>query len=194
MVGIMQAYNYKPDDSMKLIDQLNQIGNNFSISTSDLAKGLQISGSALEVGGNNIEQSMALITAYNSSIQDVSQAARAARTVSMRMHGVDAETLSAEGEDIDGLIDTVPKLESEIKSLTAVNGKAGISLTDATGKVKDDFTFLLDLAGRWKEIGQADIEEGTNRQSKILEDLAGEFLPEIYSNIYLRTYLIARAA
>ena len=182
MVGIMQAYNYKPDDSMKLIDQLNQIGNNFSISTSDLAKGLQISGSALEVGGNNIEQSMALITAYNSSIQDVSQAARAARTVSMRMHGVDAETLSAEGEDIEGLIDTVPKLESEIKSLTA------------TGRVKDDFTFLLDLAGRWKEIGQADIEEGTNRQSKILEDLAGEFLPEIYSNIYLRTYLIARAA
>ena len=165
MVGIMQAYNYKPDDSMKLIDQLNQIGNNFSISTSDLAKGLQISGSALEVGGNNIEQSMALITAYNSSIQDVSQAARAARTVSMRMHGVDAETLSAEGEDIEGLIDTVPKLESEIKSLTAVNGKAGISLTDATGRVKDDFTFLLDLAGRWKEIGQADIEEGTNRQS-----------------------------
>ena len=194
MVGIMQAYNYKPDDSMKLIDQLNQIGNNFSISTSDLAKGLQISGSALEVGGNNIEQSMALITAYNSSIQDVSQAARAARTVSMRMHGVDAETLSAEGEDIEGLIDTVPKLESEIKSLTAVNGKAGISLTDATGRVKDDFTFLLDLAGRWKEIGQADIEEGTNRQSKILEDLAGEFFPEIYSNIYLRTYLIARAA
>ena len=194
MVGIMQAYNYKPDDSMKLIDQLNQIGNNFSISTSDLAKGLQISGSALEVGGNDIEQSMALITAYNSSIQDVSQAARAARTVSMRMHGVDAETLSAEGEDIEGLIDTVPKLESEIKSLTAVNGKAGISLTDATGRVKDDFTFLLDLAGRWKEIGQADIEEGTNRQSKILEDLAGEFLPEIYSNIYLRTYLIARAA
>ena len=194
MVGIMQAYNYKPDDSMKLIDQLNQIGNNFSISTSDLAKGLQISGSALEVGGNNIEQSMALITAYNSSIQDVSQAARAARTVSMRMHGVDAETLSAEGEDIEGLIDTVPKLESEIKSLTAVNGKAGISLTDATGRVKDDFTFLLDLAGRWKEIGQADIEEGTNRQSKILEDLAGEFLPEIYSNIYLRRYLIARAA
>lgn len=174
MVGIMQAYNYKPDDSMKLIDQLNQIGNNFSISTSDLAKGLQISGSALEVGGNDIEQSMALITAYNSSIQDVSQAARAARTVSMRMHGVDAETLSAEGEDIEGLIDTVPKLESEIKSLTAVNGKAGISLTDATGKVKDDFTFLLDLAGRWKEIGQADIEEGTNRQSKILEDLAGK--------------------
>ena len=70
MVGIMQAYNYKPDDSMKLIDQLNQIGNNFSISTSDLAKGLQISGSALEVGGNNIEQSMALITAYNSSIHN----------------------------------------------------------------------------------------------------------------------------
>ena len=103
-------------------------------------------------------------------------------------------SLSAEGEDIEGLIDTVPKLESEIKSLTAVNGKAGISLTDATGRVKDDFTFLLDLAGRWKEIGQADIEEGTNRQSKILEDLAGEFLPEIYSNIYLRTYLIARAA
>lgn len=174
MVGIMQAYNYKSDDSMKLIDQLNQIGNNFSISTSDLAKGLQISGSALEVGGNNIEQSMALITAYNSSIQDVGQAARAARTVSMRMHGVDAETLSAEGEDIEGLIDTVPKLESEIKSLTAVNGKAGISLTDATGRVKDDFTFLLDLASRWKEIGQADIEEGTNRQSKILEDLAGK--------------------
>lgn len=174
MVGIMQAYGLEANESTKLIDQLNQIGNNFSISTSGLAEGLQISGSALEVGGNSIEQSMALITAYNSSIQDVSQAARAARTVSMRMHGVDATTLAEEGEDVEGLIETVPKLEAEIKSLTAVNGKAGLSLTDATGRVKDDYTFLLELAGRWKEIEEADIKEGTNRQSKILEDLAGK--------------------
>lgn len=174
MIGIMQAYDIQAKDSTTLIDKLNKIGNSYSVSTSNLAKGLQISGSALQVGGNSLDKSVALLTAYNSSIQDIAQASRAARTVSMRMHGVSVEELAAEGEDVEGLIETVPKLEAEIKSLTAVNGKAGISLSDTTGRVKDDFTFLLELAERWNEIGQADIKEGTNRQSKILESLAGE--------------------
>lgn len=194
MVGIMQAYGVKANESMDIVDKLNMIGNNYSISTSELAQGLQIAGSALQVGGNSMEQSMALITAMNSSVQDANQAARAARTVSMRMHGVDSETLQAEGEDIEGLVETVPKLESKIKSLTAVNGEMGISLTDATGKIRDDYSVLLEIAERWDKIGEADSREGTNRQSALLEALAGKNRanalaslltnPEMLRNVY----------
>lgn len=172
MIGIMQAYDIKAGDSMGIIDQLNKIGNSYSISTSDLASGLQIAGSALQVGGNSIEQSMALITGFNSSIQDVNQAARAARTVSMRLHGATVSDLEEAGEDTTGLIETVPKLEKTVKDLTAVHGKAGISITDSTGRIKDDYENILEIAQRWEEIGQADIEDGMNRQSALLEALA----------------------
>lgn len=186
LVGIMQAYNIEAKDARALIDQLNKIGNSYSISTSGLAEALQISGSMLQVAGNTKEQSMAIVTAMNSSIQNPAQAARAARTVAMRLTGVDSETLQAEGEDIDGLIESVPKLEAKIKSLTAVNGKMGVSLTDSVGNFRSTYEILLDIAERWQEIQEADKKDGKNRANDLLETAAGpEKKPENYGNIVL---------
>lgn len=187
LVGIMQAYNIQAKDSSALIDQLNKIGNSYSISSSGLAEALQISGSMLEVAGNTKEQSMALVTAMNASIQNPQQAARAARTIAMRLTGVDSETLQAEGEDVDGLIESVPKLEEKIKSLTAVNGKMGVSLTDSVGNFRSTYEILSDIADRWKEIQEADKKDGRNRANDLLETMAGhENKPENYGNIVLK--------
>lgn len=187
LVGIMQAYNIQAEDSSALIDQLNKIGNSYSISSSGLAEALQISGSMLEVAGNTKEQSMALVTAMNASIQNPQQAARAARTIAMRLTGVDSETLQAEGEDVDGLIESVPKLEEKIKSLTAVNGKMGVSLTDSVGNFRSTYEILSDIADRWKEIQEADKKDGKNRANDLLETMAGhENKPENYGNIVLK--------
>lgn len=172
MVGIMQAYKVNANEADVVVDKLNKIGNTQPISTSGLASALQIAGSALEVQGNSMEESMAIITAMNSSIQDPNQAARAARTVAMRLSGVSSETLQAEGEDVEGLIESVPKLESKIRSLTAVNGEMGVSLTDSVGNFRSTYDILLDIADKWEEIKEADAKDGKNRANDLLETMA----------------------
>jgi hypothetical protein len=69
MIAMKQAYDEL--DYRSIIDELNIVGNSFSISTSDLAQGLQNAAAALKTQGNSIEESIALITAGNSIIQDV---------------------------------------------------------------------------------------------------------------------------
>lgn len=87
------------------------------------------------------------------------------------------------GEDTEGLVETTSKLNSQIKSLTAVNGKAGVSILDMNGNYRDTYDILLDIASVWDEIGQQDIEDGQNRQAALLEMIAGKNRSNIAASI-----------
>ena len=65
---------------------------------------------------------------------------------------------------------------------------------DSNGNLRSTYDILLDISKVYKEIQEEDKKYGTNRASALVETLAGEFLPEIYGNVYLRTYLIALIA
>ena len=61
LVAMSQAYDEL--EKKTILDKLNNIGNNFSISTSGLAEALQKSAAVLKTQSNNIDQAIALITA-----------------------------------------------------------------------------------------------------------------------------------
>lgn len=61
LVAMSQAYDELSKKS--IIDKLNNVGNNFSISTSDLAEALQKSAAVLKTQSNSIDEAIALITA-----------------------------------------------------------------------------------------------------------------------------------
>lgn len=61
LVAMSQAY--KELDKMEIIDKLNNVGNNFSISTDELAESLQRSAATLKVAGNDINEAIALTVA-----------------------------------------------------------------------------------------------------------------------------------
>lgn len=63
LISTIQAYGYAAEDSMHVVDVLNEIGNNFAISSDGIATALQDSASSLMVAGNNLEQSVALVAA-----------------------------------------------------------------------------------------------------------------------------------
>lgn len=63
LISTMQAYGYAAEDSMHVVDVLNEIGNNFAISSDGIATALQDSASSLMAAGNNLEQSVAMIAA-----------------------------------------------------------------------------------------------------------------------------------
>ena len=183
MISMMKAYDVKVDDSMDLIDKMNLIGNNYAISTDGIATALQDSGSALVAAGNDFDKSVALVTAANSVVQDPSKVGAGLRTIALRLRGTTAEELSSMGEDTEGLVETTSKLNSNIKSLTAVNGKAGISILDMNGNYRDTYDILKDISQVWDNIGKQDLADGQNRQAALLEMMAGKNRSNILASI-----------
>lgn len=187
MVALVQAFKDANTDagelSADIIDKLNNIGNNYSISTSELAESLKRSSGTLIAAGNDIDKAIALTTAGNAIIQDPESVGNALKVISMRLRGTTAKELEDQGEDSTGLIETTSKLEGQIKSLTAVNGKAGVSITDLNGNYRDTYDILQDIADIWDQIGEADKSDGQNRQAALLETMAGKTRAQALASI-----------
>ena len=87
LISTIQAYGYAAEDSMHVVDVLNEIGNSFAISSDGIATALQDSASSLMAAGNNLEQSVAMIAAANKVLQDPNSVGAALRTISLRIRG-----------------------------------------------------------------------------------------------------------
>ena len=85
LVSMSQAY--KDLDKMDIIDVLNNIGNNYSISTDGLATALKDSASALVTANNDLNEAVSLATAGNAITQDPSKVGAGLRTISLRLVG-----------------------------------------------------------------------------------------------------------
>jgi hypothetical protein len=87
------------------------------------------------------------------------------------------------GEDTEGLVETTSKLNSNIKALTAVNGKAGVSILDMNGNYRDTYDILKDISQVWGDIEKQDLADGQNRQAALLEMMAGKNRSNILASI-----------
>lgn len=161
LISTIQAYGYAAEDSMHVVDVLNEIGNNFAISSDGIATALQDSASALMSAGNNLEQSVAMVAAANKVLQDPSQVGGALRTISLRIRGTSVEVLEEMGEETDGVVESASKLQAKLKGLTGVN-----ILNDAGG-YKDTYTIIKEIAEVWPEINDMN-------KAATLELLAGK--------------------
>ena len=80
------------------------------------------------------------------------------------------------GEEIDGLISTQSKLRQTIMDITKVqkNGYKGFDILDDNGNYKSTYEMLKGIAEVYDQIGEEDKKFGTNRQSLLLETIAGK--------------------
>ena len=111
--------------------------------------------------GNNLEQSVAMIAAANKVLQDPNSVGAALRTISLRIRGTSVKVLEEMGEETDGVIESVSKLQAKVKGLSGVD-----ILTD-TGAYKDTYTII-------KEIGQVWGQMNDINRAALLELLAGK--------------------
>ena len=79
------------DFAMNIIDKFNEIGNNFAISSGGIGEALERSASSLDAANNTIDESIALITAANTVVQDPKTVGTAFKTISMRIRGAKTE-------------------------------------------------------------------------------------------------------
>ena len=186
LVSMSQAY--KDIDKLTIVDKLNEVGNNYAISTDELASALQRSSATLSLMGNTIDEAAALVTTANATIQDADSVAAGLRTISLRLVGTSEaeEELSAMNEEVDAFVKaTNSKKQQIIKDYTAVasNQYKGFDILDDNGNYKNTYEILLGIAKVYKEIQEQDKKLGTNHAMALIEELAGKNRSNIASAI-----------
>lgn len=185
LVSMSQAY--KGLDKMDIIDVLNNIGNNYSISTDGLATALKDSASALVTANNDLNEAVSLTTAGNAITQDPSKVGAGLRTISLRLVGTEEakQELSDLGEETDGMITTVSKLRDTIMDATkaASSDGKGFDILDSNGNYKSTYEIMQGLADLYDNIVKKDKELGTNNLNLLLETIAGKNRANIAASI-----------
>ena len=161
LISAVQAFGYTAETSMDVVDLLNTIGNNYAISTADLAKSLTKSSASLVAAGGDLAEAAALTATANKIIQDADSVGTALKTTSLRLRGTDVSVLEEEGLDSDGAVTSKSKLQGKVKALS------GVDILTATGEYKSTYEILSQIADVWESMNDMD-------QAALLELISGK--------------------
>lgn len=175
LISTMKAFGISAEDAMLIVDKFNITGNNFAISSKGVGDALMRSASALAAANNTLDESIALVTAANSTVQDADKVGTALKTVSMFLRAAKTEAEEA-GESTDGMANSVSELRDELFALTG--GKVDIQIDEDS--FKSTYQIMKELSGVWGEltdISQANILEliGGKRNSNVVMSLLENF-------------------
>ena len=161
LISAVQAFGYTAETSMDVVDLLNVIGNNYAISTADLAQSLTKSSASLVAAGGDLAEAAALTATANKIIQDADSVGTALKTTSLRLRGTDVKILDEEGLDSEGAVTSKSKLQGKVKALS------GVDILTATGEYKSTYEILSEIADVWSTINDMD-------QAALLELISGK--------------------
>lgn len=169
IVSALKAFNIEASNATKIVDSFNEVGNNYAISAQQIGEALQNSASSLVVAGNDIDQSIAMITAMTEITQDAASAGAALKIMSLRIRGAKVE-LEEMGESTDDVATSTSKLRAEIKAMT--NG-FDIMKEGSDTEFKSTYEIMAGLAEAIKNMD--DISK-----TALIEKIAGKNRANIY--------------
>ena len=150
-IKAFEQFGESASNAMSIIDRFNEVGNNFAISSEGIGSALQRSASSLAAAGNNLNESIALVTGMNAVVQDPEKVGTALKTISMYLRAAKTEAEEA-GESTEGMANSVSELRSELLTLT--KGKVDIMLDDKT--FKSTYQIMKELSQVWGELSDID--------------------------------------
>lgn len=155
------------DKAGALIDKYNEIGNTASITTAEIAQGVQSVGSVFADANTSVDEFIALLAAGNRQFQDADSLALGLRTAALRIRGCTAE-LEEMGEETEGVYTSVSSLEKKIEGLTSINGSGGVKILEADGETfRSIYDIFLDISKVYQQMSDTD-------QSALLELISGK--------------------
>jgi chromosome segregation ATPase len=175
IISTMHGFDIEAENAMNIVDKFNEVGNNFAISSSGIGQALLRSASAMSEAGNTIDESIGLITAANSVVQNPESVGTAMKTLSLRIRGAKVELEDA-GEDVDGMANSVSELQKKLLALTG--GKVNIMLDEKT--FKNTTEILREMSTVWDDmtdVNRAAALEllGGKRQANVLAAVIKNF-------------------
>ena len=160
VIAQMKAFKLETADATEtlnnayhVIDAVNEVSNNFAVSSSDIAINLGKASAVMANAGNSLEQMIGLMTAGTEITRNGSKVANGLKTLTLRLQG-----MNDEGEkDLE--------LQAQMEELFK---KLGISVYDANGELKNTYEILETLAPVYKELTNAE-------KAYVTETIAGKY-------------------
>ncbi|AYP68259.1 tail length tape measure protein [Bacillus phage vB_BcoS-136] len=147
LVGTMNAFNIEASESIRIVDALNEVDNNYAISTQQLAEGMMKSASTAKTFGVTLEENIGNITAIGSvTMESGKQIGNGLKTIYSRV-----TTLSKAEEVLNGVGVAVKTIGE--------NGEEHVRPVNA---------ILKDLAGSWHDLSDA-------QRQNIAVEVAGRY-------------------
>ena len=175
IISTLKGFGLEASEAMRIVDRFNEVGNRFAITSQGLGEALRLSASALNEGGNTLDESIGLITAANEVVNDPSSVGTALKTLTLRLRGSKTE-LEEMGEDVSDMATTTSQLQAKLLALTG--GQVDIMLDENT--FKSSAQILREMAEAWESM--TDIERasalelmGGKRQANVLSALIQNF-------------------
>lgn len=153
MIAQMKAFNIEAEDAIHIIDAVNEVANNFAVSSADIANNLGKSSAVMANAGNSYEQMIGLLTAGTEITRNASKVANGLKTITLRLQGMDDE-----GE---ASLELMAQME-------VLFSKLGLSVYKTDGSLKNTYEILKDLAPVYKEVTAAE-------KAYITETIAGKY-------------------
>lgn len=132
----MKAYNIEAKDAEHIIDGVNEVSNNFAVSSADIATNIGKASAALAQGNITYEESIGLMTAITEITRNGSTAARGLVSIQSRFNQITDETSSTG------------------KKLTAWYEKHNIAIKDQNGNLKSFFEVGKDVSKIWNQLSK----------------------------------------
>ena len=84
VISTLQAFGIEASNAMSIVDKFNEVGNNFAISSGGIGEALTRSASSMAAANNTLDETIALITAANTVVQDPESVGTAFKTKFLR--------------------------------------------------------------------------------------------------------------
>ena len=160
MISTMKAFGIEADNSLSIIDKINNMSNNFAIDAKGIGEGLKRASSALASANNDIDETLAMMAVGNQVVQDPESLANGLKTISMRIRG-----LSEDGEE----------LESNMEEVFATYAN-GVKVLNEDGSFRSTFDILNDLGKEWDTLTD-------KQQAYLAETVAGKHRANIFLSL-----------
>lgn len=145
-----------------ITDVLNELDNQFAVTSAGIGEALQRSASSMNVAGNTMEQTAALVSAAMEVTQDPEGAGSTMKILSMRLRGMKGE-LQELGEETDENVENISKMQGQVLNLT--HGK--VNIFDDNGDFKSTYDIMKGIADVWEDLS-------TIEQADLIETIAGK--------------------
>lgn len=153
LISTLQGYQMTANQAEHIVDAFNEVGNKFAIGSDGIGEALQRSASSMYAANNTMEETIGLVTAANTVVQDPDSVGTAFKTISMRIRGATTE-LEEAGLETEGMAESTASLRKEIMALS------GVDIMQDENTFKSTYDILDELATKWSDL--TDIQQANS--------------------------------
>lgn len=147
IVSQMKAYNMTAQQSEHIIDAVNEVSNNFAVSSADIATNIGKASAALATGNVTYEQSIGLMTAMTEITRNGAKSARGLVSIQSRYNQI------------------IDESSSTGKKLTAWYKEHNIAIKDQNGQLRSFYEVGKDVAAIWDTLSDNEKKYYLNTQA-----------------------------